>query len=317
MSRSLPMRLAALCVALGATLGDAATASGCPERFPNSEDERRQIFRKIYGKWPPKISLPGKKPMKETPEWAAYHRNKEAGLMELTNPTHRWEFWLEQAQIRTLKNFTATGWAMGKMPGKVHKRVQEFFRERLTTDSKNHSVPLYTTGDQTMVHLDYELSNEVTEAVRRKIGKWANVPASDLEPTSTYGIRNYWKGSTLKTHVDRVETHILSAVYCVDSKYNDGEEAWPIETDPDLTGVHVKQEVKPGELFFYESAKLAHGRPSALQGDYSAHIFIHFRPKDWPFHNMDRVYGVPPGYADDETPSTLASDTKLPRRSEL
>ena len=58
-------------------------------------------------------------------------------------------------------------------------------------------------------------------------------------------------------------------------------------------------EVKPGDIFFYESAKLAHGRPTVLKGKHSAHIFAHYRPKDWSFSNMDRVYAVPPGWADD------------------
>merc|ERR1712087_858410 len=137
---------------------------------------------------------------------------------------------------------------------------------------------------------------KVTEIVQSLVAKWVGLPEDSLEPTSTYGIRNYWKGSTLKTHVDRVETHILSAVYCVDAKYAENQQRWQMEADPDLTGRHVSTEVKPGELFFYESAKLVHGRPSQLQGDYSAHVFIHFRPRGWSFTNVDRVYAVPPGF---------------------
>ena len=39
-----------------------------------------------------------------------------------------------------------------------------------------------------------------------------------------------------------------------------------------------------------------HGRPDIMKGHYSAHIFVHFRPKGWPLVNTDRVYGVPPGW---------------------
>merc|ERR1712217_670699 len=154
--------------------------------------------------------------------------------------------------------------------------------------------------------------NEITRTSQKLIAEWAGMQPGDLEPTSTYGVRNYWRGSTLKTHVDRVTTHILSAVYCVDSSYPEGAAEWPIETDPDLTGKHVKSVVKPGELFLYESAKLVHGRPSVLEGDYSAHMFIHFRPKGWPVDNVDRVYGVPPGFDD---ASIRPGDTVL--RAEL
>ena len=73
--------------------------------------------------------------------------------------------------------------------------------------------------------------------------------------------------------------------------------------------------MKPGQIFFYESAKLAHGRPTTLQGDYSAHIFAHFRPKGWNYQNVDRVYGAPPGWnlntlLDDRPASTSESDSE-------
>merc|ERR1712048_467824 len=126
----------------------------------------------------------------------------------------------------------------------------------------NHSIPLYTTGDQSMVSLDGNLVGEITRTVQDKVAEWASLNRNDIEATSTYGVRNYWRGSTLKTHVDRVSTHILSAVYCVDASYPEGTSRWPIETDPDLTGTHVKKIVEPRGLFFYESAKLVHGRPS-------------------------------------------------------
>jgi len=77
---------------------------------------------------------------------------------------------------------------------------------------------------------------------------------------------------------------------------------------PDLTGNHFKTEIKPGELFFYESAKLVHGRPSKLEGDYSAHVFVHFRPKGWSFTNFDRVYSLPPGWNGD---ARQRDDTEL------
>jgi hypothetical protein len=34
--------------------------------------------------------------------------------------------------------------------------------------------------------------------------------------------------------------------------------------------------------------KLSHGRPSTLDGEYYAHMFIHFRPVGWNYRNADR-----------------------------
>lgn len=39
---------------------------------------------------------------------------------------------------------------------------------------------------------------------------------------------------------------------------------------------------QPGEIIFYESASVIHGRPEAFQGDRFANIFVHFAPvKGW------------------------------------
>ena len=34
----------------------------------------------------------------------------------------------------------------------------------------------------------------------------------------------------------------------------------------------------PGEMIWYESARLLHGRPDALLGDYFDNLFIHYKP---------------------------------------
>lgn len=71
------------------------------------------------------------------------------------------------------------------------------------------------------------------------IGQWSGIGAENLEPTSTYGIRAYMNESTLKTHVDRCETHILSAVYCVEDSYPKGVDRWPMVADGDFLGERV------------------------------------------------------------------------------
>jgi hypothetical protein len=76
-----------------------------------------------------------------------------------------------------------------------------------------------------------------------------------------------------------------------------------MKVDPDLAGKERNEQVMPGQLFLYESAKLPHGRPTPLKGSYSAHMFIHFKPKGWGYTNMDRVYGVPPNW-DAATPGS-------------
>jgi prolyl 4-hydroxylase len=57
----------------------------------------------------------------------------------------------------------------------------------------------------------------------------------------------------------------------------DVEEDWPLEVY-DRSGNAVNITMEPGDMVFYESHSLIHGRPFALNGRYYANIFIHFEP---------------------------------------
>jgi hypothetical protein len=56
-----------------------------------------------------------------------YH--KERRLMAIDDAEWRWERWLEQVQIRTLRNWTATGWGLSEMPEQTHNKVKAYFHK--------------------------------------------------------------------------------------------------------------------------------------------------------------------------------------------
>jgi len=97
--------------------------------------------------------------------------------------------------------------------------------------------------------------------------------------TSTYGVRIYKRGSMLINHVDRVDTHLASAVLQVDQDV-DEDGGWPLEV---LLGNKTVGEVylQPGEMVLYEGAWLRHGRPMRFKGEWFANIFTHFSPYEW------------------------------------
>eukprot|EP00927_Polykrikos_kofoidii_P057397 TRINITY_DN51522_c0_g1_i1.p1 TRINITY_DN51522_c0_g1~~TRINITY_DN51522_c0_g1_i1.p1 ORF type:complete len:321 (+),score=35.34 TRINITY_DN51522_c0_g1_i1:94-1056(+) len=287
------------------------TATGCPDTLPTDEFLRAETFRSIHGDWPIKLRYPGGIQKRESKAWEEYMENKLAEVMAFPHSsTSRWEHWLELAQMNLLKTFTHDGWGVSKMPGDLHESVVDSFRKQHTSGRGRDEgdVMLYIEGQRTMIDIG-KLLPKVTQAARVLVGEWAGIEPASLIPTSTYGIRVYDRNSTLKTHVDRVETHVLSAVYVVDYQYDSDKpgssaEPWYLVADPDNQGKRAQVHVKPGEIFFYESAKLPHGRPSVLHGDFSAHIFIHFKPKHWPFHNTDRVYALPTWWNDEHIPSS-------------
>ena len=111
-----------------------------------------------------------------------------------------------------------------------------------------------------------------------------------LRPTTAYGIRKYLEGSVLDAHVDVLNTHVLSAVYVVES-FN-LTQPWYMEMVPDFAGDSAKLDLHGGQVMLYESAKLPHGRPSVLTGPdaYYASVFVHYKPKWWSMAN--EVYKI-------------------------
>ena len=123
---------------------------------------------------------------------------------------------------------------------------------------------------------------------------WSGVP---LEPTYAFGLRVYRRGNVLLRHVDRIETHIISGIMHVDRQV---DEPWPIHIINN-TGHEHAVDLKPGQMLFYESARLAHHRPTPLKGDWYASLFVHFRPVGWPLKHDDILAQLPRGWDRDTT----------------
>ena len=100
-------------------------------------------------------------------------------------------------------------------------------------------------------------------------------------------IRRYTNGSWLTNHVDRFNTHVISAILNV---AQDVGEDWPLYILDNAGNTH-KVVIQPGQMVWYESARAVHGRPQPLHGNYYDNIFIHFKPfGKWysnPFHVND------------------------------
>ncbi len=121
---------------------------------------------------------------------------------------------------------------------------------------------------------DKAFNAQIAMDLRAAHEAWAGMP---LELSYCYGIRVYQRGTFLHTHVDR-PSHIISSTICIDCAL---DSAWPLHLE-DIGGEVSQVDIVPGELLFYESARLAHGRPYSLPGDYYAAMFVHYRPVGWP-----------------------------------
>ena len=117
---------------------------------------------------------------------------------------------------------------------------------------------------------------EIVSKIQPIVETWSGQKLSTRN-VALFGIRRYLRGSWMSLHVDKLPDRILSAILQIDQKV---DEDWPL-TIIDNQGNKQKLFLKPGEMLLYESAKVAHGRPFPLKGDFYENVFIHFQPLNW------------------------------------
>lgn len=102
------------------------------------------------------------------------------------------------------------------------------------------------------------LRTAVWDESRTLLEEWAGV---ELSPSSLYGIRVYTEGAVLAPHVDRMPL-VISAIINV---AQDVDEHWPLEVyGHDGKAYNVTMDI--GDMVFYESHSVIHGRPFPLVG---------------------------------------------------
>ena len=180
-----------------------------------------------------------------------------------------------------IPNYTRLGYHKTKLSPELFRKISLYYHtnkiksEIETGDaignyviSSNKNPPSY------FLKITKGIEDELKGELINKLQRWSNCK---LEWTATYGIRTYRRGSFLKMHTDRYDTHIISVIINVDQ---DIDEDWPLILI-DNYGREEKLILKPGEIIFYESGRCRHGRPYPLNGKSFSNIFFHTKPIDW------------------------------------
>lgn len=182
--------------------------------------------------------------------------------------------------MQDVPKYTVEGFLKVKMPSWLFERVSEFQEQNYfsSVPERSDAIGTYITSSLTpafparFIPLSDEIKEEIAGYMIPMLERWVK---HDLEFVALYGIREYRRGATLKMHVDRVETHHVSAIVNV-SQYVRQE--WPLHIY-DHDGKLHKVYMQPGEIILYESARLMHGRPEPLDGISFANFFIHAKEK--------------------------------------
>jgi hypothetical protein len=135
-----------------------------------------------------------------------------------------------------------------------------------------------------------DLTQRVLHELQHYVETWANVP---LTPEVAYGFRLYRNNSRLHMHVDKPQTHVISFILHIDS--SDDAEPWPILIE-DLQGNTHEVILTSGDMVFYESSKVFHGRPHTFKGSWYSSIFVHFYPTGYQetFDTNAMLFAIPP-----------------------
>jgi len=118
---------------------------------------------------------------------------------------------------------------------------------------------------------------------------WSGV---ELVPQTAYGLRIYRNQSCLLMHTDSPETHVISSILHID--HDENSEPWPLVIE-DFDGNTNEVFLESGDILFYESSKLLHGRPRRFNGEWYSSIFLHYYPKGWDGEGLklDSHYRIP------------------------
>jgi len=178
-------------------------------------------------------------------------------------------------KMRAAAPYCELGFKKAKLPTEIHQRLLEHLsasRRRFGAEA-----PIDYIGNEDLAtipalfHEDKDFNAALSRELQPLHEDWSGMR---LVESACYGIRVYQRGTYLFNHVDRTATHIVSSTICVDHRLS---APWPLYLQ-DIEGKDHQIDLDPGEMIFYEGAKLIHGRPYPLRGEYYASIFVHYRP---------------------------------------
>lgn len=182
------------------------------------------------------------------------------------------------APWRKLPVFTREGFRKTAAPAALMQAISAFYQEKRAASLPEASDAIGTfirasdaRAPARMIELDDGLRARISAELQPLLEEWVAKP---LRMTAVYGIREYQRSAVLDMHIDRMETHIVSAILNVAQEVATD---WPLVIH-DHYGRRHQVLLKPGELLFYESARLKHGRPEPLDGAHFANIFVHAAP---------------------------------------
>ncbi len=172
--------------------------------------------------------------------------------------------------------YTDVGFKKDKLNKDLHQKILKFYKENTASLQVENVAGGYIETDRKgsashTIEMPNELRDEVHQSLLSKAEDWSGIR---LLPTYVYGVRIYNRGAILKPHRDREETHIIGVIINIEQKV---DSPWALEIQDHQNNNH-EIFLSPGEVIFYESATLDHGRPTPFDGEKFVNVFCHYMP---------------------------------------
>jgi len=177
-----------------------------------------------------------------------------------------------------IPKLTAEGFKLVKCPNEIWGIVKDVYEllkskeEEEVFDGKESIIQ--GTSNSSMMSFGHtpNINKFLHKELKPLHEEWAN---TSLQESSLYGIRSYKNGSSLIMHRDRVKTHHVSSIICVDKDLNNKND-WSLNIIDHNNNEHNIY-MNPGDLLLYESATCLHGRPQTFEGNYYNNFFVHYK----------------------------------------
>lgn len=283
------------------------------------EEERVAEYHSRGHEWPPKEQ--DYKP--RTAGWKGIFERRLAQIERVENLDEKYNGLVSAVYAALIgPNFTEYGYGLTRAPQYLVEDVQaSFFRgfqQNPPLEEGDLGIQLNGTeykGKESLMPLfvdTHEINRKVLTSVKPILESWAGVP---LVANNAYGLRVYRNGSILRMHLDKPETHVISAIFHV--SHDPESEPWPLVIE-DFKGNTVEVFMEPGDMLLYESSKCYHGRPRTFQGKWYTSIFLHYYPQQWPAsYTLDTHYRISPHWWKLEPPLDNLQPLKIDQTSVL
>jgi hypothetical protein len=172
------------------------------------ESDRIEAYHERNYTWPIDSYVPN------TAGWKSLMESRFQQVEEMEEPVKRYEGYIQTIHSAFLvPNFTEFGFGLARAPPELTEALQKGIRDGIPTARLEHRVDIIH-GPQALFVDRPDLTARVLHELKHYAEEWSQ---TELTAYRAYGFRLYRNQSQLMMHVDKMQTHIISFIYHIDS----------------------------------------------------------------------------------------------------